>query len=263
MIIPVLAMVAAAAAPAAPPSPEAQFKDCASLAKSDPNRALSAAGDWQAHGGGIYARQCIGLAYTALERWEPAATAFEQAAREAETAKDPRRADLWVQSGNAWLAADNGTRSRAAFDAALATDALTPALRGEVLLDRARADVTLQDEATARADLDKGLALVPSDPFAWYLSAALALRQKALPRAQQDIAKAVSLAPDDADVLLLAGSIAGVSGEAEAAESFYERAVKAAPNSDAGKSAAAALAANGVSPADKPPPPKLTLDPNP
>lgn len=251
MILAVLAIVAADVA-TAPPSPEAQFKECATLAKSDPNRALAAAEDWRAHGGSIYARQCIGLAYSAIERWEPAALAFEQAAREAETAKDPRRADLWVQSGNAWLAADDGAKARAAFDAALAAGALTPALHGEVLLDRARADVALQDNAAARTDLDKGLALVPADPFAWYLSAALALRQRSLPRAQQDIAKALSLAPDDANVLVLAGNIAGVSGEIDAARGLYERAIKAAPDSDAAKSARAALVANADQPAPAP-----------
>jgi tetratricopeptide (TPR) repeat protein len=230
--------------------------------KSDPNQALAAAEDWRAHNGGLYARQCIGLAYTALQRWEPAAIAFEQAAREGETMRDPRRADLWVQSGNAWLAADQAAKARTAFDAALATDALTPELRGEVLLDRARAGVALQDLATARADLDQGLALVPADPFAWYLSAALALRQNALPRAQQDIAKAVSLAPDDANVLVLAGNIAGVSGESAAAATFYQRAVKAAPDSDAGKSAATALAGNPPDPAGaKPTPPASPAKP--
>lgn len=220
-------------------------ESCAALVGSAPEQAIEAAGEWRIRGGGLDARQCLGQAYAALERWAPAATAFEQAARDAEVAQDPRRADFWVQSGNAWLAANDGAKGRTAFDTALATTSLTPELRGEVHLDRARAAVVLGDVAGARVDIDKGLALVPADPFGWYLSAALARREGDLARAKADIAKAVERAPDDADVLLLAGNIAGLSGEVEAAKSFYARAAKAAPQSPAGQAAAAALAANG------------------
>ena len=217
---------------------------CAALLKADPAKAVERIGEWRLRGGGLPARQCLGLAYVALERWAPAATAFEQAALEAETAKDSRRADYWVQSGNAWLAANEAAKARKAFDSALATTLLTAELRGEVHLDRARAAVALGEIAAARNDIDKGLELVPSDPFAWYLSAALAQREANLPRAKANIGKAVELAPDDADVLLLAGTIAGRSGEVDAARGFYNRAAKAAPASEAGKAALAALAAD-------------------
>lgn len=239
-------MLALAAAQAAPQGEEAQYRNCTSLAKSQPEQALSVANQWRINGGGLSARQCIGLAYAALERWPSAAAAFEQAAAEAETAKDPRRADLWVQAGNSWLAADDNGRAKKAFDAALAADTLTPELRGEVHLDRARASVSLGDLGGARKDIDKGLELVARDPFAWYLSAALALREGNMKKAQAEIGKAVTLAPDDADVLLQAGTIAGTNGDMDAARGFYERAAKASPNSEAGKAARAALGAGAA-----------------
>lgn len=252
-MIPLLLALAAVAQGPAPASADPKaFEDCTALVKSAPEQAIDLANQWRAKGGGLPARQCLGLAYVALERWAPAATAFEQAALEAETAKDSRRADLWVQSGNSWLAANDGAKARKAFDSALATTLLTPELRGEVHLDRARAGVALGDAAGARADIDKGLELVPADPFGWYLSAALAQREGRLVRARSDIAKAVELAPDDADVLLLAGNLAGLSGEVDAARSFFERAVRASPDTPAGKAAAAALAANPA-PAPEPP----------
>lgn len=250
MISLLLALAAAAQAPASNVQ-ERAFQDCAALAKKDAEKAVSLANDWRARGGGVLARQCLGLAYVTLERWAPAATAFEQAALEAETAKDARRADLWVQSGNSWLAANDAAKARKAFDSALAAPSLQAELRGEAHLDRARAGVALGDTAGARADIDKGLALVPADPFAWYLSAALAQREGNLARAKADIAKAVERAPNDADVLLQAGNIAGLSGELDAARSFFERAAKASPDSPAGKAAAAALAANAA-PAPQP-----------
>lgn len=232
------------AAAAAPHSDEALFASCAALVKSEPERAVTAANEWRLRGGGVLARQCLGLAYVALERWAPAAVVFEQAAREAETEQRPQQGDLWVQAGNSWLAANEGAKARAAFDAALATALLAPEMRGEVHLDRARALVALGDLGGARTDIEKGLELVPSDPFAWYLSAALALRQGDLPRARRDIAKAIDGAADDADLLLLAGNIAGASGEDEAARGFYRRSARAAPGSDAARAAEAALAAD-------------------
>ncbi len=238
----------AAPPPAAPPaavqtvrSDEILYGECSASVKQDPESGLAAANDWRMRGGGLLARACVALAYAELERWAPAAVAFEQAAREAEKAQDIRQADLWVQSGNSWLAADDGARARIAFDAALATTLLTAELRGEVHLDRARAGVALGDLVGARADLDRALELVPGDPFAWLLSAALARREAAVPRAQKDIARALELAPGDADVLLEAGNIAGAAKDMAAAQGFYERAAAAAPDSPAGKAARAAL----------------------
>lgn len=238
-------LIAAAAQAASPVGTDAaELKACMALVKSAPEKALDYAGAWRIKGGGLSARQCLGLAYAALERWAPAATAFEQAAAEAETARDPRGRDLWVQAGNSWLAGEDPAKARKAFDAALAGAALSAELRGEVHLDRARAAVALGDIPSARADIQKGLELVAADPFAWYLSAALARREGDLGRARADISKAVALAADDADVQLEAGNIAGLSGDVAAARDHYARAVRAAPDSAAGKAAAAALAAN-------------------
>src|SRR4051812_23007172 len=247
-------MALAAAGPAQPaPLPIARphaaadrrEASCLDLVRTAPERAAETATDWRAKGGGIAAILCQGLAYTALERWPEAATAFEAAAQAAERAQDRRRADFWVEAGNSWLAGSNPARARQAFDSALAAGTLTPQMQGEVHLDRARASVAAGDVAGARADLDKGLALVPNDPFAWYLSAALARRQNDLARARTDIGKAVTLAPDDAAVLLEAGNISGLAGEADAAKAYYQRAVRAGPRSPAGMAAASALAANG------------------
>jgi len=243
-VIPILLALAAAQAPAPADAADDRFRRCADLARTEPQRAVETAEAWRAAGGGLHARECLGLAYAALERWPAAATAFEQAALAAEANRDPGGADFRVQAGNAWLAAGDAAKALKAFDSALAAGSLSPELRGEVHLDRARAAVATGDVAGARTDLDKGLELVPGDPFGWYLSAALARRQGDLTRAQDDIAKAVSLAPGDAAILLEAGNIAGLSGEKEAAMGLYARAVRVAPGSDAGRAAAAALAAN-------------------
>jgi tetratricopeptide (TPR) repeat protein len=237
-------LIALAIAQGLPAGDVARFQSCTALVKSQPENGVASANDWLAKGGGILARQCLGLGYSALERWAPAATAFEQAASEAETKQDPRRADFWIQAGNAWLAAGDGAKARTAFDAALATSLLAGALRGEVHLDRARAGVQLGDIGGARKDLEQGLQLVPADPSAWYLSSGLAMREGDLVRAQKDAGMALSLAPDDPDILLHAGNVAAATGDEKTAREFYSKVATAAPGSPAGKAAQAALAGN-------------------
>jgi tetratricopeptide (TPR) repeat protein len=237
-VTPILLALVAAAAPAAP----AAAKTCVDQVRADPARAVTTAEEWRRKGGGLDAAQCSALALTALERWSEAAVAFETTALEAERVKDVRSADYWVQAGNAWLAAGDAAKARKDLDTALATALLAPKLRGEAHLDRARAAVAAGDAAAGRADIDQALKLVPADPFAWYLSAALARRQNDLPRAKADIAKALALAPEDPQLLLEAGTIAGTAGDADAARGFYQHAAKAGPNTDAGRAAATALA---------------------
>ena len=238
------------AQPSAPParaaptdSPvEARYRACTDQVRTDAEAAVDAANVWREQGGGLAARQCLGLALSALGRWAPAATAFEQAAREAEGANDPRRTDFWVQAANAWLAGGDGQHAMADFDAALLTPNLSDQLRGEVHLDRGRAQVALGNPAVARTEIDRALQLVPADPFAWYLSAALARRENNLARAGADIARARQLAPDSPDILLLAGTLAGLGGNMTEAERLYRQIVQTAPDSDAGRQARESLA---------------------
>ncbi|RJF93586.1 tetratricopeptide repeat protein [Sphingomonas cavernae] len=225
------------------PSADARFEACALLASQDPEKAIDQANQWRIAGGGVSARHCLALAYARQERWAPAAVAFEQAARDSEMAKDGRAANLWVQSGNARLAAGEYQPARAAFDTALASGALKGEMAGEAHLDRARAAVGMGDLAAARADLDQALKLVPADPLAWLLSATLARRMSDVERAQADIAEAAKRSPDDASVALEAGNIAILAGSPEAARIAWQAAVANQPESAAGKAAAAALKA--------------------
>jgi len=236
--------VAAAAAPSVSPE-QARFEACADLVERDAARALEEANAWRLVGGGAIARQCEGMAYAALLRWLPAATAFEAAARDAETKSDGRATGLWVQAGNAALAANDPARAKAAFDAALARGQAVGTDLGEIHLDRARARFASGDKQGARDDMDSALKLVPADPLAWLLSATLARESGDLVRARADIEEAAKRSPDDAQVALEAGNIAILSGSDEAARTAWEAAVKTAPDSPAGKAAREALARLG------------------
>jgi len=245
MLLSLLALAALQTpAPPAAQSANDRLRACIALVRTAPQQAASEAQAWLEEQGAVrpMARRCLGLAYAALEQWAAAATVYEQAAQEAETTSDPGRAGFRAQAGNAWLAAGEAQRALQALDAALTTPGLDQAQRGQALLDRARAQVALGHPDRARADLDSTLQLIPGESFAWYLSAALARRTNDLVRAASDVARARQLSPNDPDILLLAGTILGQAGNMNEAYTLYRRVVELAPDSEAGRQAAASLA---------------------
>jgi tetratricopeptide (TPR) repeat protein len=227
-----------------PESDAARLRACTALVRTAPQQAADSATAWLAepNAARLSARRCLGLAFTALEQWPAAATVYQQAARDAEAAGDPARAGFRVQEGNAWLAAGDAAHALQALDAALAMPNISQELRGQAHLDRARVQVALGQADSARQDIDRALQLVPRDGFAWYLSAALSRRANDQGRAMTDIARARALAPDNPDVLLLAGTMVGQAGNMAEAERLYRRVVELAPDSEAGRAAAASLA---------------------
>jgi len=217
-------------------APAQQLDACVVQARTDPagaeqvSRTLGRAGE-----------ACRGVALAGQDDYAGAATAFTAAARNAELAKEARAADYWAQAGNAWLAAGDAAKARAALDAALAAGTLTALNRGEAYLDRARALVATGDVKAARVDLDLATKDAADDPLAWLLSATLARRMGDLPRAKLDIAQALRRSADDASVQLEAGNIAAAAGEAERAQAAWKEAARLAPDAPAGRSAANAL----------------------
>ncbi|GGE86810.1 tetratricopeptide repeat protein [Sphingomonas prati] len=202
-------LLQAAAGPAAPPTVATKrFEACTALIKTDAAAAVAEGERWAATNGGLPARLCLGLAYVAQEKWAPAEIAFAQAATEAEAARDGRAAALWVQAANAALAADDPSKARGDLDKALSLPVLTDVMRGEAYLDRARAGVALNDLPAARIDLDQALKLVPADPLAWLLSAALARRQGDQRRAVRDLAEARTRDPRAPEITEEAARIA-------------------------------------------------------
>lgn len=247
------ARAAAAKAAALAPAPAGEpprFTKCMDLATGDPSAAINEAVKWTADKGGMFARQCMAVAYANQARWDSAAAAFEEAAGEAESAKDGKRAaTYWTQAGNAWLAAKKPPKARAAINAALASGTLQGLALGEAYLDRARAAVASGENAGARADIDVAIAKAGDDPLAWLLSATLARRMNDLPRAQKDIAEAVKRAGDDAAVQLEAGNIAAAGGDETGAKTAWNKVLAAAPGSPQAIAARAALAQFDAAPA--------------
>lgn len=180
------------------------------------------------------AAQGQGQPATAAERFEQAAAALP--------ATDPQRDRALAAAGNMWIAAGQPGKAALALDKALAGTGLQAEQRGEALLDRARVAETQNDLKLARKHVTEAAQTVSEDPFLWYFSAALAIREGDASQAKLAINKALSLAPDEALVLFEAGHVYHFAGEPEKARDYWQRAAAKEPTSPTGKAAREALA---------------------
>lgn len=181
---------------------------------------------------------------------QSAAQGFEEAAK-ASSDRDPKTARMYAAAGNLWIAADQPGKAAFDLDKALGMPGLEAEQRGEALLDRARAAEAQDDLATARAKLTEAAATVSDDPFYWYFSAGLALREKNPSGAEAAINKALALAPNDPAVLFEAGHVADSLGEEDKARGYWMRAAGSDPNGEVGRAAAKAVEMLGVTPTVK------------
>jgi len=170
-----------------------------------------------------------------------AAAAFEEAARTSPD-KEPATARLWAAAGNMWIVFGEAAKAAADLDKALSLPGLDPKQRGEALLDRARAAEAQNDFATARARLGEAAASIGQDPFYWYFSASLAMREGDKAAAQTAIGKALALAPADPAILFEAGHVAHFAGDDVGARDYWQRALARDPAGPTGRAAKAALA---------------------
>jgi tetratricopeptide (TPR) repeat protein len=200
---------------------------------------------------------CRGLEAQKAGNNAAAAQAFEEAAK-ASSDKDPWTARMYAAAGNLWIAADQPGKAALDLDRALALPGLEAEQRGEALLDRARAAEAQNDLKTARARLNEAVQTIADDPFYWYFSAALAIREGDPATAKSAIGKALTLAPSDPAILFEAGHVADFTGDAAAARSYWTRAAAADPRGPIGKAAAKAIEMLGVAPTVKsgPQPPR-------
>lgn len=183
---------------------------------------------------------CRALRAAKAGEHEEAATAFEQAAL-ATADSEAAKARAFAAAGNMWIAAGKAGKAALALDKALASPALIAEQRGQVQLDRARAAEMQGDLKTARRLVDTAAPSISGDPFYWYFSAALAVREGNGPLAQSAINKALSMAPADPAVLVEAGHVAQLTGDIAGARAYWMRAVAADPGGASGKAAQDAL----------------------
>jgi len=183
---------------------------------------------------------CRAVQASANEKPDEAAQAFEQAAQGLDSST-PQAARLYAAAGNSWIAAGQPGKAALDLDRALAGTGLQAEQRGEALLDRARAAEAQNDLKTARTKVNEAQQTISNDPFLWYFSAALAIRENDSATAKSSIGKALTLAPADPTILFEAGHVAQFTGDNVGARDYWNRTVVRDPNGEAGKAAREAL----------------------
>jgi len=191
------------------------------------------------------AQSCRAVEASKAGRFAEAAAAFESAA-DLTPAGDPAKDRALAAAGNMWIAAGQPGKAALALDKALAGSGLQAEQHGLALLDRARAAEAQGDLKTARAKVTEASQTIAEDPYLWFFSAALAVREENIPAAKAAINRALAMVPDSAEVLFEAGHIAEAAGEDAQARDYWARAAKADPNGPAGKAARQALAMSDV-----------------
>lgn len=229
-----------------------RYAACIAEAQQQPKAAVESASQWRDAGGGAPAKHCLGMALFAMGQAKNAALAFAQAAGDLENGKSTLEstirddsvtiASLYSQAGNASLVAEDPATAYQHFSRALTIINNRPGdMRGNLLLDRARALAAMKDYTRAKADLDKAAEDLPSAGEVWILRAAAKRKLGDLPGAEADAAQALAVAPGDPDALLERAAIFALKGDLPAAKTDWEAIVKRAPDSEAASVARANL----------------------
>jgi tetratricopeptide (TPR) repeat protein len=183
---------------------------------------------------------CRAIHATADEKPDVAAQAFEQAAQALDPS-NPQVARLYAAAGNSWISAGEPGKAALDLDRALSGSGLEAEQRGEVLLDRARAAEAQNDLPTARTKVTEASQTISGDPFLWFFSAALAIRENDPATAKSSIGRALVLAPADPTILFEAGHVAEFTGDTVGARDYWNRTIARDPNGEAGQQAREAL----------------------
>lgn len=184
---------------------------------------------------------CLAVDHQRAGRFAEAASEFEKGAGMLKPG-DPASDRMLAAAGNMWIAAGQAGKAALALDRALAGTGLLADQRGEALLDRARAAEAQGDLTTARARVKSAAESISDDPFLWYFSAALAIRENDPATAKLAIGRALTLAPNDPTILFEAGHVFHFTGDDAKARDYWSRAAAADPKGKSGDSARRALA---------------------
>ena len=211
---------------------------CVEFVRAHPKEGLERAKLWAQQGGGFYADHCVAMALFDLRDYAAAADRFQTLATAMMGMPAIERAQALDQAGQAWLAAEQPDRAKAAFDGALQ-------LNGEnadLLIDRAEAYAELKRYWDALDDLNRAIDLAPDRADAYIYRGAAYRHLDTLDLAMQDVQHGLSLAPDSPTGLLERGILRRLKGDIDGAREDWQRVEKLAPDSPAEKAAAENLA---------------------
>ncbi len=216
-----------------------RYGRCLELVKRDAAHASAEAAGWFVAGGGAAALHCQALALVELKNYREAAQKLEDAAASEPATATQIRGQLLDQAGNAWLLAGDAGKAESAFSSALA---LAPKDE-DVLSDRARERGAARNWSGAFDDLTAVLAIDPDRADVYVLRASALHAEGHIAQARDDIAHALAIYPAYPEALVERGAMRLQSGDRAGARADWEQAAHEAPDSAAGETARARLAA--------------------
>lgn len=181
-----------------------RYAECMDLVGSDPERGYEYGLAWRFEGGGAPARHCVAAGLVALGEFEEGAARLEEAALAPDAGDAAVRAEILLQSADAWLAANAPAEAERALSQGLRV------LPGDadLLIARGLARGLLSDYEAAARDLSIALAERPDDGVALRLRAEAYLQLGRLDDAERDVTRAIALAeaaggasPDNDDLI--------------------------------------------------------------
>lgn len=181
----------------------ARLQACIDKIETDPEEAYEDGLAWLSEGSRPPARHCRALALVALGQFEDAASRLESLAAAPDAGSLDQRALYMSQASSAWLQARR-------FQEAVVS--LTEAIRlrpseTAFYIDRALANIALENFIPAREDLNEALGRQPDNSDAYRLRAQVSLEEKKFSAALDDIESALGIDPSNVDIALLRGEI--------------------------------------------------------
>lgn len=149
--------------------------------------------------------RCAAMALVELGRAGEGARRLEALGSSPDYGSAAWRAEVMVQAGNAWLIAGNGVGAQRALTDALTLMGDDPSTVPDILIDRSQAFAAQENWRRAEQDLDRALDLAPESAVAFRLRAIARMNQSAFDLAVADAERAVALAPTDIEALLVLG----------------------------------------------------------
>ncbi len=149
--------------------------------------------------------RCAAMALVELGRAGEGARRLEALGSSPDYGTAAWRAEVMVQSGNAWLIAGNGPGAQRALSDALVLIGDDTTYLADILIDRSQAMALQENWRGAEQDLDRALDVAPQSVVAFRLRAIARMNQNAFDLAVADAERAVALAPSDIEALLVLG----------------------------------------------------------
>jgi tetratricopeptide (TPR) repeat protein len=227
----------AAAAAETPDADAERYAACMESARSDPAKGLIEANAWLAEKETVAGRHCRAAALSGLGRGEDAAADLVAIGSGLEESDPQLAADLYRQAAMVQLDAGRVSEAEALQDRGLK---LAPA-SVELLIDRALLQAQREDYAGALKTLGRAREVAPARADVLVLTASAHRLLGHRDRAEESLAAALALEPEDPAALLERGILRRLREDKEGARADWERVRELAPGSPEAETAAVNL----------------------